>query len=143
MYNYECGMADFTCRPSQTVFQILCNLQSKFITLRIFCINAVALVVKLGEIVEMLECEVIDKCSVQETRFRGNWVRLIKGKSAQLKLSCIGMSKGLGRVDIFLTKIWIDKVIVISRVRDAMIVLRYLFKILLFQISQFMPHGVV
>ena len=105
MYNCECGMANVTCRPSQTVFQILHNLQSKFVNLRIFGINVLTLVARSGEIVEMLEWELMDIRSVEEIRFRGNWVRIIKRKAGQFKLCWIGMSKGLGRADIFLTEI--------------------------------------
>ena len=59
---------------------------------------------------------------VQETRFRGNSVRMINGKAAKYKLFWIGNENDLEGVGIFFVTKWIDKVIDIIQVNDRIVI---------------------
>ena len=50
----------------------------------------------------MLERKSVDVCCVQDTKFRGKWVRMISGKAAEYKLFWIGNDNGSGRSSSFL-----------------------------------------
>ena len=58
----------------------------------------------------MLERRLVRVCCVQETRFRGNSVKMINGKTAKYKLFWIENKKGLE--GIFLAEIWLELLIV-------------------------------
>ena len=78
------------------------------------------------EIVQLLERRSVDICCVQETIFKGRSVRMISGKASDYKLFWIENETGSGGAGIFLAKRWVDKVIVISRGSDRMIVVTVL-----------------
>ena len=84
-----------------------------------------ALRLKSSKIAEMLERRSVDICCVQESRFRRNFVRIIKGKSSPYELFWIGNLKGLG-VGIFLVEKRKSKVIDRSRVKDRVIAIEIL-----------------
>ena len=71
----------------------------------------------------MLKHISVDICSLQEIGFGGKSVRMISGKAAEQKLFWIGNEEGLGGVEIFLPKEWVDKNIDIDRVSHRMIVI--------------------
>ena len=73
---------------------------------------------KSGEIVKILERMSLDICCVQETRFRGKSIKMVSGKAAKER-------------NFFVKKL-VDKVIVISKVSERMIVIKLLVQGVIF-----------
>ena len=90
----------------------------------------------------MLERSSVDIYCIQETRFKGRSVRMISGKAAEYKLFWIVNGNGLGEVEIFLAKKWVDTVIDISRVSDRMIAIKVSVQGIISVISAY-AHDVV
>ena len=88
-----------------TIIQWLHHLESKFLDLGVCIVNVGTLRGRSGEILEMLEHNSVDICSLQETRFQGK-IRMICGKAAECKLQWIRNEKGFVGVGIFLAKKW-------------------------------------
>ena len=57
----------------------------------------------------------VEICSVQVTRFRETFVRMIGKKVAEYNLFRIGNEKSLGGVQIFLAKKWVDKLLISAK----------------------------
>ena len=60
--------------------------------------------VRSGEIEQISESKSVDICCMEETKFRGKSVKIIKGNSARYSLFWIGYKEGLGDAGIFVAE---------------------------------------
>ena len=72
-------------------------------------INVNTLRGRVREVVETLSCRKMDVCCIQETRYRGDNCRTIKGKDTRYKLYCSGNDKGTAGVGVFVAEEWLEK----------------------------------
>ena len=112
------------------------QLERPFVDLRVCSVNVWTVRGKSREIVDLLERRSLDNCCVQETRFSRKSVSMISGKAAEYKPFWIGNEEDLG-VGMFLAKIWVDKIIDISKVSDRMIVIKLLVQGIIISVTSF------
>ena len=89
------GRTSVKCRPRKAIIQQLGLPESKFVNLLVSSVNVGFLRSRSGVTEEMLECRSVDICCIQETRFRGNPIRMISGKAGEYKLFRIGNEEDL------------------------------------------------
>ena len=81
---------------------------------------------RANEVVETLGRRNTDICCIQESRWKGCSVRLIKAKDFTYKFIWSGDSSGFQGVGILIEKKWIDKIISVVRVDHRIIHIRIL-----------------
>ena len=86
------------CRPIQTVIQ----RPHKLCKLRLFSLNVGTMRGRANEVVETLGRRNIDICCIQESRWKGCSVRLIKAKDFTYKFIWSGDSSGFGGAGILI-----------------------------------------
>ena len=116
------GREKVRCGPIQTVIQ----RPHKLCKLRLSSLNVGTMRGRANEVVETLGRRNIDICCIQESRWKGCSVRLIKAKDFTYKFIWSGDSSGFGGVGILIEKKWIDKIISVVRVDHQIIHIRIL-----------------
>ena len=91
---------------------------------RIGTLNVNTLRGRICEVVETLSRRKIAVCCVQETRYRGEGTRVIKGKDSKYKLYWSGNKRGSNGVGILVAEEWIDKVFEVRRISDRIILVK-------------------
>ena len=79
---------------------------------------------RICDVVETLSCRKVDVCCVQETILCGGNCRGIKGKDTRYKLYWSVKDKGTAGVGVLAAKEWIEKVLVVQRVSDRIILVK-------------------
>ena len=111
--------------------------------MKVCSVNVGTLRGKPGKIVEMLKHRPVDICCAQETRFRGESVQMISGKSAEYMLFWIGNEKHSGEVGIFLAIKWVDRIIDVSRLSNGIIVNKVLVHTIFISVISVYAHNMV
>ena len=116
------GREKVRCGPIQTVIQ----RPRKLCKLPLSSLNVGTMRGRANEVVETLGRRNNDICRIQESRWKGCLVRLIKAKDFTYKFIWSGDSSGFGGVGILIEKKWIDKIISVVRVDHRVIHIRIL-----------------
>ena len=104
--------------------------------------NVGSLTGKSGELVETLERRGIDVCCIQETRWKGEGVRFIKGKDTKYKIFYIGSKEGQAGVAVLIRERWVDKVVEVKRINSRLILVKLIIgECLVSVISAYAPQA--
>ena len=93
-------------------------------TFRMGSLNVGTMRGKDGEVVETLTRRRVDLCCLQETRARGQGVRVVVGKDSRYKYIWSGNGEGSGGVAIMLAEKWWDKTFEVQPVSDRIMGIR-------------------
>ena len=91
---------------------------------RVGTLNVNTLRGRVCEVVETVSCRKVDVCCIQETRYHGGKCRTIMSKDTRYKLYWSGNDKGTAGVGVFVAEEWIEKVFVVQRVSDRIILVK-------------------
>ena len=91
---------------------------------RVGTLNVNTLRRRVCEVVETVSCRKVDVCCIQETRYRGGKCHTIMSKDTRYKLYWSGNDKGTAGVGVFVAEEWIEKVFVVQRVSDRIILVK-------------------
>jgi len=87
-------------------------------SMRFGTLNVGSMTGKSAEVVEMLKQRKVDVCCLQETRWKGEGARILKGFSAEYKFFWQGCKDGISGVGILMSSHMIDQVVEVYRHSD-------------------------
>uniref|UniRef100_UPI00358E0C29 craniofacial development protein 2-like n=1 Tax=Myxine glutinosa TaxID=7769 RepID=UPI00358E0C29 len=95
-----------------------------------------------GEVVEVLVRRRVDICCVQETRWKGSGVRMVKGRQGQkYKFVWQGCPEGVNGVGVLFSEEFVDSVVSVTRVSDRLMMVKIMIgKLLVNVISGYAPQ---
>uniref|UniRef100_UPI00358F58A9 craniofacial development protein 2-like n=1 Tax=Myxine glutinosa TaxID=7769 RepID=UPI00358F58A9 len=95
-----------------------------------------------GEVVEVLVRRRVDICCVQETRWKGSGVRMVKGRLGQkYKFVWQGCPEGVNGVGVLFSEEFVDSVVSVTRVSDRLMMVKMMIgKLLVNVISGYAPQ---
>ena len=100
-----------------------CGESSKHLRkFRVGTLNVNTLRGRVWEVVETLSCRKVDVSCIQETRYRGDNCRTIKGKDTRYKLYCSRNDKGTAGVEVHVAEG--RKVFEVQKVSDGIILVK-------------------
>ena len=67
---------------------------------------------------DALHSKKIDLCCAQETRWKGESVKMLGTIGRRYKFFCQGCNKGTAGVGVFITERWIDSIVDVVRVNE-------------------------
>uniref|UniRef100_UPI00358FD06E craniofacial development protein 2-like n=1 Tax=Myxine glutinosa TaxID=7769 RepID=UPI00358FD06E len=95
-----------------------------------------------GEVVEVLVRRRVDICCVQETRWKGSGVRMVKGRQGQkYKFVWQGCLEGMNGVGVLFSEEFVGSVVSVTRVSDRLMMVKMMIgKLLVNVISGYAPQ---
>uniref|UniRef100_UPI00358DF666 LYR motif-containing protein 2 n=1 Tax=Myxine glutinosa TaxID=7769 RepID=UPI00358DF666 len=95
-----------------------------------------------GEVVEVLVRRRVEICCVQETRWKGSGVRMVKGRQGQkYKFVWQGCPEGVHGVDVLFSEEFVDSVVSMTRVSETWTMVKMMIgKLLVNVISEYAPQ---
>uniref|UniRef100_UPI00358E89BF craniofacial development protein 2-like n=1 Tax=Myxine glutinosa TaxID=7769 RepID=UPI00358E89BF len=95
-----------------------------------------------GEVVEVLVRRRVDICCVQETRWKGSGVRMVKGRQGQkYKFVWQGCPEGVNGVGVLFSEEFVDSVVSVTRVSERLMMVKMMIgKLLVNIISGYAPQ---
>ena len=109
--------------------------------LRLGSLNVGTMTGKAAEVVDMMMRRKVDVCCVQETRWKGEGVKMIKANNVKYKFYWKGGKEGLGGVGVLISEKIVDKVVEVEKYGERLIRVKLAFgKRIINVISAYAPQ---
>ena len=120
---------------------IMARQRSKSQDVRTATWNLSSMVNRSGEVVDALHRRKIDFCCAQETRWKGESVRMLGANGRRYKFFWQGCNKGTAGVGVFIAERWIDSAVNVVRVNEWITYVKLVIgKHIVNIVSAYAPH---